>query len=164
MEPGQLSSFLLPCGLNFVMGKPDKKIVDFIKKHHVLTLATCPDNQPWCANCFYAFLEEEAAFVFTSGFDTRHIKETLKNSRVAGSIVLETSIVNKIQGVQFTGILQLPENELISKTKYAYLKRFPFAALMDTTLWILNPDHIKLTDNRLGFGKKLIWERNPAGE
>jgi uncharacterized protein len=146
------------------MEKPDKKIIAFLKKHHVLTLATSLEDQAWCANCFYAFLDEEAAFVFTSDYDTRHIRETLKNSRVAGSVVLETSLVNKIQGVQFTGILQLPENEMIAKTKHAYLKRFPFAALMDTTLWILYPDHIKMTDNRLGFGKKLIWERNPTSE
>jgi uncharacterized protein len=146
------------------MEKPDKKIIAFLKKHHVLTLATSLEGQPWCANCFYAYLEDEAAFVFTSDNDTRHIKETLKNSRVAGSVVLETSIVNKIQGVQFAGVLQLPENEMIAKSKNAYLKRFPFAALMDTTLWILYPDHIKMTDNRLGFGKKLIWDRNPASE
>jgi uncharacterized protein YhbP (UPF0306 family) len=146
------------------MKKPDKKIAAFIKKHHVLTLATSFDGQPWCANCFYVFLEEEAAFIFTSDYDTRHIKETLKNSRVAGSVVLETSIVNKIQGVQFTGVLQLPENEMIGKSKHAYLKRFPFAALMDTTLWILYVDYIKLTDNRLGFGKKLFWERNLTGD
>ncbi len=130
----------------------------------MLTLATSLNDQPWCANCFYAYLEEEAAFVFTSDYDTRHIRETLKNNRVAGSIVLETSIVNKIQGVQFTGVLQLPVNEMIARSRHAYLKRFPFAALMDTTLWILYADHIKLTDNRLGFGKKLIWERTRSGD
>jgi uncharacterized protein YhbP (UPF0306 family) len=142
------------------MEKPDKKIIAFLKKHHVLTLATCVDDQPWCANCFYTFLEEESALVFTSDIETRHIQETLKNSRVAGSIVLETSIVNKIQGVQFTGRLELPQIGMTDKTKYAYLKRFPFAALMDTTLWVLYIDHLKMTDNRLGFGKKLIWERS----
>lgn len=146
------------------MDKPDRKIVEFIKKHHVLTLATSNNDQPWCANCFYAYLEDEAAFVFTSDYDTRHIRETLKNSKVAGSVVLETSIVNKIQGVQFAGILQLPENEMIVRSKHAYLKRFPFTALMDTTLWILCADYIKLTDNRLGFGKKLIWERNRSSD
>jgi uncharacterized protein len=139
--------------------KPDKKIIAFFKKHHVLTLATCLDRHPWCANCFYAFLEEEAALVFTSDYETRHIQETLKNSLVAGSVVLETSIVNKIQGIQFTGRLELPVKEMIDKSKYTYLKRFPFAALMDTTLWVLYLDHVKMTDNRLGFGKKLIWER-----
>ncbi len=146
------------------MEKPDKKIVDFIRKHHVLTLATSLDGQPWCCNCFYTYLEDEAAFVFTSDYETRHIGETLKNNRVAGSVVLETSIVNKIQGIQFTGILLMPEEEMVSRSKHAYLKRFPFAVLMDTTLWILYADHIKLTDNRLGFGKKLIWERKQDGD
>jgi uncharacterized protein len=35
--------------------------------------------------------------------------------------------------------------------------RFPVAALMDTRLWIVRLTFIKMTDNRLGFGKKLIW-------
>ena len=141
---------------------PDKKIISFLKKHHVLTLATCIDLQPWCANCFYTVLVDEVALVFTSGYETRHIQETLKNSLVAGSVVLETSIINKIQGVQFTGRLELPEMGIIDKSKYAYLKRFPFAALMETTLWVLYIDHLKMTDNRFGFGNKLIWERNPV--
>lgn len=131
------------------MEKPDKKIVAFIKKHHVLTLATCVDHQPWCANCFYSFLEEEAAFVFTSGYETRHVKETLENNKVAGSVVLETGIVGKIQGIQFSGRMEIPQGEMIEKTRNAYLKRFPFAVLMDTTLWILYADQIKMTDNRL---------------
>lgn len=141
------------------MEKPDKKIIEFLKKHHVLTLATCVDHQPWCANCFYAFLEEEAAFVFTSGNETRHIREVFTNNKVAGTVVLETSIVNKVQGVQFTGRLETPSGEMAEKTRNAYLKRFPFAVLMDTTLWILYADQLKMTDNRLGFGKKLIWDR-----
>ena len=39
----------------------------------------------------------------------------------------------------------------------AYLKRFPYAALAELTLWAIRPDYMKLTDNTLGFGKKLIW-------
>ena len=141
------------------MQSPDKKIIEFLKKHHVLTLATSVDHQPWCANCFYTFMEDDAAFVFTSGYETRHIKEVLQNEKVAGTVVLETSIVNKIQGVQFSGRLVSPESDMVEKSKLAYLKRFPFAALMDTTLWVLYADHLKMTDNRFGFGKKLVWER-----
>ena len=48
------------------------------------------------------------------------------------------------------------EGDLRKKAKKAYLKSFPYAALMKTTLWILNPRFIKMTHNRLGFGKKLI--------
>lgn len=142
------------------MNQTDQKISGFLKKHHVLTLATASADQPWVANCFYAFMEEQMAFVFTSGYETRHVQEAIANKKVAGSVVLETSIIGKIQGIQFSGTLQLAEGNDLEKASSAYLKRFPFAALMDTTLWILPIDYLKMTDNRLGFGKKLIWERS----
>ncbi len=147
-----------------MMGKfiqPDQKVLQFLKKHHVLTLATSLDEQPWCANCFYAFLEDEMALVFTSGYETQHVREAVVNQKVAGSVVLETSIVGKIQGIQFSGRMNAINDSNAELVRSAYLKRFPFAALMDTTLWILTIDYLKLTDNRLGFGKKLHWERNP---
>ena len=141
------------------MQTPDPKIISFLKKHHVLTLATVSDGQPWTSNCFYAFMEDSMSFVFTSGHETRHIQEVTQNPKVAGNVVLETSIIGKIQGVQFSGTLELAANEKLVAAEKIYLKRFPFAALMDTTLWILQIDYLKMTDNRLGFGKKLIWER-----
>ena len=135
----------------------DSRIIKFFRKHHVLTIATTVDNEPWCANCFYVYLEEENALVFTTDIDTRHGKEFIKNPNVAGSVVLETMVIGKIRGVQFQGIVSEPEGELLSKAKWAYLKKFPPAALMDTHLWIVRLTLIKMTDNRLGFGKKMIW-------
>ena len=140
------------------MNHPEKRIVDFINEHHVLTLATCVENQPWCTNCFYVYLEDENCFVYTSDDETRHVKEVLVNTKVAASVVVETNVVGKIQGIQLTGTMVRPGNELDSKVKKAYLKKFPFAVLMKTSLWVLKPDFIKMTDNRLGFGKKLIWK------
>jgi len=140
------------------MSLPDKRITDFIKKHHVFTLATTTIEKPWCCNCFYAYLDAENSFVFTSENDTRHVKEFIANRKVAASIVLETKIVGKIQGLQISGIVTKPEGDLLKKCRNRYLLRFPYAALMQTHLWILQPDFFKLTDNRLGFGKKLIWE------
>ena len=147
-----------PCALCQII--MDKRIVNFINKHHVLTIATCKNDVPWCANCFYVYLEEENAFVFTTDDDTRHGKEFEINSTVAGSIVLETNIIGKIQGVQFPGKVLRPDEDFNKKAKKAYLKKFPVAALMNTSLWVVELEHIKMTDNRLGFGKKLIWE-NP---
>ena len=141
------------------MEQPDQKIITFLKKHHVMTLSTYVDQQPWCANCFYAFNEKMMSLIFTSGFETRHIKEAMQNSSVAGNVVLETSVVGKIQGIQFSGELLLPEGELAEQVNRIYLKRFPFAVLMNTSLWELRIDYAKMTDNRLGFGKKLIWKR-----
>lgn len=140
--------------------KPEKRITEFIRQHHVLTLSTCMNNKPWCSNCFYAYIEDQNMLVFTSDYETRHIREAKLNPEVAGSIALETKIVGKIQGIQFTGTMWEPEGELFSRSKSVYLKRFPYAALMKTTLWVLKINYIKMTDNRLGFGKKLIWEEN----
>lgn len=141
------------------MSHPEKRIIEFIEQHHVLTLATSTNNLPWCANCFYTFLPEQNCFVFTSDNETKHIKDVLGNSTVAGSVVLETSTVGKIRGIQFCGTMEKPGGELLKKAKNAYLKKFPYAVLMKTSLWVLIPDYIKMTDNRLGFGKKLIWQK-----
>lgn len=141
------------------MNIPQKKIIGFIKEHHVLTLATSKNNIPYCANCFYVYLEDENCFVFTSDEETKHVQDALQNSSVAGSVVLETSIVGKIQGIQFQGKMKLPEEDLIKKANKSYMKKYPFAKLMKTKLWVLKLEFIKLTDNRLGFGKKLIWEK-----
>jgi uncharacterized protein len=135
----------------------NRRVIRFFKEHHVLTIATAVKNEPWCANCFYVYLEEENMLVFTTGNETRHGKEFTVNSLVAGSVVLETLLIGKIRGIQFQGIVSEPDGEILSKARWAYLKRFPPAALMDTRLWIVKLTHIKMTDNRLGFGKKLIW-------
>lgn len=143
-----------------IMEQPEKRIVEFLKKHHVLTLATSNDNRPWCAHCFYSYLEEDQTLIFTSSDDTRHIKEIMKNKYVAASIPLETNIIGKIQGIQLEGIIKQPDKKEESKYKNHYLKRFPFAILTNSPIWVLHIQYIKFTDNRLGFGKKLIWEKN----
>jgi uncharacterized protein len=135
----------------------DQRIIKFFRKHHALTIATSGENEPWCASCFYVYLEEENTLVFTSDLKTRHGQEFLKNPEVAGNILLETAIIGKIRGIQFRGTVSEPGGEMAAKAKSAYLRRFPVAMLMDTHLWVVRLTHIKMTDNRLGFGKKLMW-------
>lgn len=146
------------------MQQPDDRILKMVKKHHVLTLATSSDDQPWCASCFYAWMSAENAFVFTSDETTRHGKESLENIKVAANIYLETKVIGKIRGVQIAGVLEKPEGELLDRVRKRYLKRFPYARLMETTMWILRPHILKMTDNRLGFGKKLIWKKDNETE
>jgi uncharacterized protein YhbP (UPF0306 family) len=100
-----------------------------------------------------------------------------ENTRVAAGIALETRIVGRVQGLQIEGVVhKIPsvataaataEPQLsiinyqlsIEKARRAYLKRFPYAAVADLSLWTLEPTLMKLTDNTLGFGKKLIWTK-----
>jgi len=137
----------------------DKRIVKFLKKHHVLTIATSTGNTPWCASCFYVFHEEENTLVFTSDIKTRHGQEFIKNPLVSGTVALETNIIGRIRGVQFSGIVSEPSGKLLETAESSYLKRFPIAMLMETKIWIVELTYIKYTDNRLGFGKKITWEK-----
>ncbi len=141
------------------MDKLDKKITDFINEHHVLTLATSNNNIPYCANCFYAYNQEKNQLIFTSDENTKHINDTKNQKIIGGSIVLETKTVGKIQGIQFNGIITEATNNKYKTANKLYLKRFPYAILKTTKLWIVDLTFIKMTDNRLGFGKKIIWEK-----
>lgn len=132
----------------------DKRIVDFIKRHHVLTLATVSGKgEPYCAACFYAYDKDRNRLIFTSDDTTRHAAEMLQNNTVACGITLETRVVGKVQGVQICGTAERGDEE----DKHLYVKRFPYAALAPLNIWAVRPTFIKLTDNTLGFGKKLIW-------
>ena len=144
------------------MTEIDKRIVEFINKHHVLTLATTRKNIPYCANCFYVYFEDENMLVFTSDHETKHAQDALIQNFVGGSIVLETNVIGKIQGVQFQGKMYEPNNGLLKQVKARYLKRFPVAMLMKTNLWVVELSFLKFTDNRLGFGKKLIWGKEES--
>ncbi len=133
----------------------DERFIKFIKKHHVLTLATVNgEGMPYVANCFYAFDAKRNLFVFTSDLATRHGAEMAANSSVALSIVLETRIVGRVQGLQVTGMALRGDDE----ARKCYIKRFPYAAAADLELWMVEPTMMKLTDNTLGFGKKLVWQ------
>ena len=133
----------------------DERITKFIRKHHVLTLATVGgDNLPYVANCFYAYDAKRGKIIFTSDLTTRHGKEMELQPRVALSIVRETRIVGCVEGIQIEGIAKRGSEE----ARTSYIKRFPYAAVAPLTLWEVTPTMMKLTDNKLGFGKKLIWQ------
>lgn len=137
----------------------DVKIVDFINEHHVLSLATALENRPYTSNCFYVFLPKENAFIFTSDPETTHGKQMLENKNVSLNIFLETKAVGKIQGLQITGEVKVLTSEEEKKAKMSYLKEYPFAILKLETMWKVYPNFMKLTDNRLGFGKKVVWKK-----
>lgn len=131
-----------------------KKIDSFLQKHHVLTLATTDGAKLSACNLFYAFDSQKIAFVVASSDDTTHIKNITKNPKVAGAVVLETKTVGKIEGVQFRGDFLLLEDDELKKL---YFKNFPYARAMNPKLWQIKINYFKLTDNTLGFGKKIIW-------
>lgn len=88
------------------------------------------------------------------------MQNVLANDNIAGTVALETDAVGKIEGIQFKGHMRA-----ISQEEGAlYFKKFPYARVMNPQLWQIVLTDIKLTDNRLGFGKKLYWQRADSKE
>ena len=138
---------------------PDKRIIEFIKNHYLLTLATSKDNTPYCCNIFYVYDEKNNSLIFSSDIKTKHATDFIENPHVAASIALETKDVDKIQGVQLLGEIEILKGEDLKVASKQYLKEFPYAQNMKLYLWEMKLTFIKMTHNKLGFGKKLIWEK-----
>ena len=137
----------------------DKKILNYIKKNKVLTMATSVNHQPYCAICFYVFDEQTNTLIFLSDNTTKHITDAITNKKVAGTITTEVVTVAKIQGIQFTGEFVNPTKEQEIHFYDKYYSKFPFAKAKPSPIWGIELFSIKMTDNTLGFGKKLMWER-----
>jgi len=143
----------------------NERIVDFIKHQRVATVC-CVDEEcaPHCFSCFYAFDEEKNLLYFKSGSNAHHSQIMVNNSVVAGTIQQDKLNSLAIKGIQFSGRIVDPANELCSQAETVYHKRFPFALAMPGEIWTLQPEVIKMTDNTLSFGKKLHWQLNEPVE
>lgn len=131
-----------------------EKIERFIGEHHLLTLATSGERL-WCCSMFYTYDPQSVSFIVASDETTEHIKNVVQNPHVAGTVALETKTVGKIQGIQFAGVIEKAEPSAYT----LYYEAFPYARIMNPTLWVIHLDEVKMTDNTLGFGKKVIWRR-----
>ncbi len=139
------------------MSKELQKIDSFLNEHHVMSLATTNLIEISSCSLFYVFSLKKLSFIVASSDGTTHIQHIKINPNVAGNILLETKTVGKIQGVQFRGVLlELHDAEL----RELYFKEFPYARLMQPKLWQIKIDYFKMTDNRFGFGNKLIWQED----
>ncbi len=139
----------------------DKKIQTFIESQKNLTFCTAIDNVPYCANCFYALVNEDNILVFKSDSNSKHIINALQNEKIAGTILPDIYKTGTIKGIQFTGTFLNPKNEMLERSKTKYYKKYPFAKVVPGDFWAIELRAIKMTNNTLGFGKKLIWE-NPS--
>ena len=100
----------------------DKRIVEFIQEHYLLTLATSNKNSPYCCNVYYVYDKKQNSLIFSSEKSTKARPRFLKNDNVAGAISKETKLVEDIKGVQILGVIsELVGTELV-KAKKCILK------------------------------------------
>ncbi|MBK7558873.1 MAG: hypothetical protein IPI54_11635 [Chitinophagaceae bacterium] len=48
---------------------------------------------------------------------------------------------------------------MVKRTLGIYLAKHPLALAIPGDIWALQLNSVKMTDSTLGFGKKLLWER-----
>ena len=129
-------------------------MVEYIQKHHVLSMATVGDETPVSCSLFYLFVPEEACFIFASDRGTEHMKNILQNPHVSAGIHDETKEIEQIKGIQIKGRVAHAEQ----RHESLYLKAYPYAKNIDEkSIWTLSVTGLKFTDNTQGFAGKEIW-------
>ncbi|NHB92154.1 YhbP family protein [Photorhabdus cinerea] len=134
-------------------------IRQYLARQHVLTLCTAADDDIWCASCFYVFDADKIAFLFMTESHTRHGEMMQINPLVAGTVTGQIRNIAQIKGIQFKGEVICLEGEKDKEARARYCRRFPVAIAAKTPVWQLNLSEIKMTNNMLGFGKKICWQR-----
>jgi uncharacterized protein YhbP (UPF0306 family) len=134
-------------------------IIRFLNKQHVLTLCAGNGAEMWCANCFYVFDAERMALWLMTEPHTQHGGLMQQNSTVVGTIAPQPKSIALIKGVQYRGEIALLQGDDDRLARERYCQRFPVAKAMKAPIWQLTLQEVKMTDNTLGFGKKLHWVR-----
>ena len=138
-----------------------EKIIRFIEKQTCASVC-CVDEMgnPYCFSCFYSFNGEEGLLYFKSSTTSKHASVISKNPFIAGTILPDKLNRLQVKGIQFEGKV-LPKDHLYAKqAPFLFHKQFPIALTMPGEIRTVLINHIKMTDNSMGFGKKISWSRN----
>lgn len=139
------------------MKEIDSKIEQFIAENHVISIAVNDKNEIWSFNAFYVKNEQNNQLIILTSLDSIHGNILQKNPNVSGTISNQISDVKELKGLQFKGTLIANKNA--AHLYELYCTKFPIAKNLKETVWILEFETLKYTDNSLGFGTKLYWEK-----
>ncbi len=138
----------------------DTAITDFLSKQTCANICVNDnDGNPYCFTCYYAISVERGLLYFKTSDDSNHFQFMKRNKLVAGTILPDRSKTGEVRGVQLRGEILELNHEYAQNASLNYHKRFPFALAMKGDVFTILLSDIKLTDSKLGFGKKVIWKR-----
>lgn len=102
----------------------EKVIREYISGVIHLSLATCVDNEPWVCEVHFVY-DDDLNLYFRSKPSRRHSKDIAANANVAGNIVVQHGLEEKVRGVYFEGCAELLENVDAGHPAYQlYCSRF----------------------------------------
>jgi uncharacterized protein len=143
----------------------NKIITEFIEKQKCASVCCLDEkNDPYCFNIFYAFDKSERRLYFKSSHNSNHAQYLLRNKTIAGTILPDKLNLLAIRGVQFTGYVMDNPDLVHHHAAEEYHRKFPFALAMPGEVWTIQLETIKMTDNTVGIGKKISWQREDLYE
>ena len=134
---------------------------DYLRDHHVMTLATHGPEGLWAAAVFYA--NDGFQLYFLSAGHTRHARNIAAAPRVAATIQEDYADWSAIQGIQLEGTVRVLAGEDRKAAVALYAVKFQFlrqpaavieAALVRVNWYCLSPDRLYFVDNSRGFGHR----------
>jgi uncharacterized protein YhbP (UPF0306 family) len=143
------------------------QIVDYLKSHNTMTLATCAGDVPWGATVFFA--SDDLRLYFFSAPESRHCQNLTVNQRVAVTIQEDYQDWREIKGIQLEGSVALVDG-VVEKAKAMaiYAIKYPdiiklftnpdsgvfYKAFLKVKFYCVTPDKVFFIDNAQGFGKR----------
>jgi uncharacterized protein YhbP (UPF0306 family) len=143
------------------------QIIDYLKSHNTMTLATCAGDSPWAATVFYA--SDDLRLYFFSAPDSRHCQNLAGNPRVAVTVQEDYKDWRAIKGIQLEGRVTAIDS-LIEKGKAMaiYARKYPevirlftnpasgvfYKAFLKVRFYCVLPERVFYIDNEQGFGKR----------
>ena len=144
-----------------------QQILDYLKAHNTMTLATCVGEMPWAATVFFA--SDDLRLYFFSAPDSRHCQNLAVNSKVAVTIQEDYQDWRAIKGIQLEGHVELVDS-LFEKAKAMtiYARKYPdvirlftdpssgvfHKAFLKVEFYCVTPEKYFFIDNSQGFGKR----------
>ena len=134
-------------------------IVDFLNNQSVVTICcTNDDDKPYCFPCFFAFNSREGLLYFKTSPRAYHSSLLARNPEIAGSILPDKLNVLALKGIQFEGMVLVPDQLARHSSRY-YYQKYPLALVVPGEIYGIRISSIKMTDGARGFGKKITWRR-----
>jgi len=139
----------------------------FLRRRHVMTLASQGSDGPWAAALFYATDGDD--LLFLSAPSSRHARDLAADPRCAATIQDQEQDWRAIQGIQLAGSAARLEGAAAEAARALYAERFAFVrpehapaavaqALARVAWYRLAVRRLRFIDNRRGFGQRQEFE------
>ncbi len=144
-----------------------QQVLDYLKGHNTMTLATAAGDLPWAATVFYA--SDGLRLYFFSAPESRHCQNIAANGRVAVTIQEDYQDWRKIKGIQLEGRAELVDGVVAKgKAMAIYALKYPeviklftdptsgvfHKAFLKVKFYCVVPEKLFFIDNAQGFGKR----------